>query len=298
MLSIKNDIVDKKECIDIYDTLCHIKNMNRANTNKHLDRLDKLTAILKSEGVITAQYLATELDVSTRTLFRDIAILRERGLPIDADKGRGGGIQLHRNWGVGRLTLENQEVIDLLLSLAIAESMNSHLFMTSLSSIKHKLMASFSAQQKDKLRTLRQRIHIGESATPDVLASYNNNLKENSSQVTSPQIPNPKITDPKKIGSQTAGTQSPLYNAFLFSKVVSIDYKDFHNVNTTRDIEPHYLYLSYPVWYILAWDKLREDFRIFRCDRIVNATLSEQNFDVRPLSDFNIVLTERHVNTL
>ncbi|WP_392385190.1 helix-turn-helix transcriptional regulator [Marinomonas primoryensis] len=255
--------------------MCHIKKMNRANTNKHLDRLDQLTAILKSEGAITAQSLATELGVSTRTLFRDVALLRERGLPIDADKGRGGGIQLHRSWGVGRLTLENQEVIDLLLSLAIAESMNSHLFMTSLSSIKHKLMASFSAQQKDKLRTLRQRIHIGESASPHVLASYNNNLKE------------AKIE-----------TQSPLYSAFLFSKVVSIDYKDFHNVSTTRNIEPHYLYLSYPAWYVLAWDTLRKDFRIFRCDRIENAILTEQSFDLRPLSDFNVVLTERNVRTL
>ncbi|MDE8601852.1 WYL domain-containing protein [Marinomonas sp. RSW2] len=278
----------EKECIDISDILCHIKKMNRANTKKHLDRLDQLTAILKSEGAMTVQRLSTELGVSTRTLFRDIALLRERGLPIDADKGRGGGIQLHRSWGVGRLTLENQEVIDLLLSLAIAESMNSHFFMTSLSSIKHKLMASFSAQQKDKLRTLRQRIHIGESASPHVLASYNDNLKENSAQTLSAQT-----TAPQKIE-----TQSPLYSAFLFSKAVSIDYKDFHNVSTTRDIEPHYLYLSYPAWYILAWDKLRKDFRIFRCDRIENAILTEQSFDLRPLSDFNVVLTERNVRTL
>tara|TARA_R110001583_G_scaffold195377_1_gene372421 strand:+ start:7432 stop:7545 length:114 start_codon:yes stop_codon:yes gene_type:complete len=35
-------------------------------------------------------------------------------------KGRGGGIKLHRNWGVGWLSLENQKIIDFIISLAIA----------------------------------------------------------------------------------------------------------------------------------------------------------------------------------
>ena len=95
-----------------------------------------------------------------------------------------------------------------------------------------------------------------------------------------------------------ADAQSALYAAFLFSNLISIEYKDIKNTHTRRDIEPHYLYLSYPVWYVLAWDRLREDFRIFRCDRIVNATLSDQDFEVRPLKDFYMLLTERKIVTL
>lgn len=61
--------------------------------------------------------LADEFGVSRRTLTRDIALLRDRGLPVDADRGRGGGVRVASTWGVGRLTLDYREAVDLLVSL-------------------------------------------------------------------------------------------------------------------------------------------------------------------------------------
>lgn len=251
--------------------------MSRANTYQRLDRLEQLTAILKADQALTIGYLAKEFQISRRTLFRDINILRERGLPIETDKGRGGGIRLHRNWGIGRLQLESQEIIDILLSLAIAESMNSTLFMGSLSSIKHKLMASFSTRQKESIQQLRQRIHIGEAAIPNLLASYNTNLADKQTQQLE---------------------LSALHDAFLFTKQLDIEYRDVKKQLSQRKIEPHYLYLSYPIWYILAWDTLRMDFRIFRCDRILSAKVCEEHFAVKPLKDFSEVLTKQRAMTL
>lgn len=248
--------------------------MTRANATKHLDRLEQLTAILKSEEALTSKIIAAELNISERTLFRDIGILRERGLPIEADKGRGGGIKLHRNWGVGRLSLESQEIIDLLISLAIAESMGPTLFMGNINTVRHKLMASFSPKQKEKIRQLRQRIHIGEQASPDVLQSFTT----------------------KK--HQTQATIETLHRAFLFNKRIAIVYQDFHDQETQRDIEAHYLYLGFPVWYLLAWDHLRKDVRIFRYDRIKKVDILPQEFTVRPLKDFNTILTKQNVSTL
>ena len=89
-----------------------------------------------------------------------------------------------------------------------------------------------------------------------------------------------------------------LQQAFLFTQHVEIDCIDMKNEQTKRVIQPHYLYLSYPIWYTLAWDTLRQDFRIFRCDRILTATLKTETFKVRPLSDFNAVLTRQNVVTL
>ncbi len=246
--------------------------MRRANTQSHMDRLETLTAMLKSEGALTVQHLAESLEVSERTLFRDIAILRERGLPIDADKGRGGGIKLNRHWGVGRLSLEHQEIIDVLISVAIAESMGSSLFLGSLSSIRHKLMASFSAKQKEQIQSLRQRIHIGDIASPDVLASYNTNVDSLSESFRE------SIAD--------------LYSGFLEHKTVVITYVDAVGCHTKREIEPHFLYLSYPVWYVVAVDQLREDFRIFRCDRIASTFKTSMAFGLRPLDDFASILSE------
>jgi predicted DNA-binding transcriptional regulator YafY len=248
--------------------------MNRANAKDRLDRLEQLTAILKSEDALTTKIIAAELNVSERTLFRDIGVLRERGLPIEADKGRGGGIKLHRNWGVGRLSLENQEMIDLLISLAIAESMGPTLFMGNINTVRHKLMASFSPKQKDKIHQLRQRIHIGEQASPDVLQSFS--MKKH----------------------ETNATIETLHTAFLFNQRLSIVYHDFHDQETQREIEAHYLYLGFPVWYLLAWDHLRNDVRIFRYDRIKKADILPQEFTLRPLKDFNAILTKQNVSTL
>lgn len=233
--------------------------MARINKHQHLERLDTLTALLKSDDFLTVGHIAKVLQVSERTLHRDIVILRDRGLPIEADKGRGGGIRLHRNWGVGRLTLSNQESIDLLMSLAIAEKMDSPLFMANLQSVRHKLMASFSSSQKYKIKQLRDRIRIGGSASPFVLTSYD-----------------PISYDGVK----------PLHRAFLLMNSVHIVYRDAENAFTERDIEPHYLYLNYPVWYVLAWDHLRKDLRVFRCDRIVASLVNDEQFSLRPFSEF------------
>src|SRR4030095_13703776 len=73
----------------------------------------------------TAAELAAELSVSVRTLHRDLALLRDLGIPIDSDRGRGGGLRLERGWSLGRVHLSESEAIGMLLSLTIAEKVGS-----------------------------------------------------------------------------------------------------------------------------------------------------------------------------
>lgn len=233
--------------------------MKKTNTHSHLSRLDKLTSLLKSDDFLTAKDLSKALGISTRTLYRDINLLRERGLPIDADKGRGGGIKLHQNWGIGRLNLSNSETVDLLISLAIAQKMNSSLFMENLKSIHYKLLALLSPKQKLKINKLRERIRIGTSASPLVLESFELSEKQETKSLST---------------------------AFIYQKKLHIKYEDENKIVSTRQIEPHYLYLNYPVWYIFAWDHLRNDFRTFRCDRILNSRIEEGSFKLRHFDDF------------
>src|SRR5262245_58935328 len=91
--------------------LRHISMMARADTHDRLERLDRLASRLKADGLVTVAAIAAEFGVSRRTLARDLAILRDRGLPVEADRGRGGGIRLHREWGVGRLVLSYREAV-------------------------------------------------------------------------------------------------------------------------------------------------------------------------------------------
>ena len=237
--------------------------MAQKTTLSRLQRLEHITAQLKSDETVIVSDIAKDVGVSTRTISRDIQILRDQGLPIDADRGRGGGVRLHWSWGIGRLNLSHAEAIDLLISLAVAEQMKSPLLMANLATVRRKLMASFSPSTKHKLNQLKKRILIGESASPFVLSAF---------------------SPPKTAIVKT------LHEAFLIAQSLHIRYRAENGRTTERVIEPHYLLLSYPVWYVLAWDHLRHDIRSFRCDRITQAKLDGRTFRLRSLGDFQTAI--------
>lgn len=245
--------------------------MTRENTYDRLNRLDLLASRLKEDELMTIGMLAAEFGVSRRTLSRDIAILRNRGLPIEADAGRGGGIRIHRTWGVGRLSLNYQEAIELLFSIAIAEKLEAPwLFMNS-ASIKRKLTASFSSTLRDRIRGLRQRIHVGGTTSAQILSSF-----------TPPQ------TD----------CMAAIFQAFLEMRTLKMTYMDVDGNHSERTIEPHHLLLCNPVWYLYAWDGEKNALRCFRCDRITGASLEETSFPERPYHLFEDAITSMGAATI
>jgi len=233
--------------------------MKRASTKGRLQRLEFITTRLKSGEALIMSQIADEIGVSVRTLSRDIQILRDQGLPIEADRGRGGGIRLHWRWGIGRVNLNYSEAIALLVSLAVAEQMKSPLLMANLGSVRRKLTASFSPSMKHKVNQLKSRILIEESASPFVLSTFS---------------------------TPRAGVVEKLHQAFLLMSRMTIHYCSENGSKTKRTIEPHYLLLSYPVWYVLAWDHLRGDIRTFRCDRIESLHVLDDGFYLRKLVQF------------
>ncbi len=68
-------------------------------------------------------------------------------------------------------------------------------------------------------------------------------------------------------------------------RCIAIKYVDQNGVRTSRTIEPQFLYLSAPVWYVLSWDRLRKAVRYFRIDRIRSVKPVDATFrlaDPRP----------------
>lgn len=233
--------------------------MNRSSANERIERLEQLKSLLKSGEPLTARDIAQELQISVRTVNRDIDVLRGQGVPIEAERGRGGGIRLHRHWGVGRVNFNYPEAVDLLITLAIAQQMKSPIFMANLEAIRRKLFASLSPQMKEKVKNLKRRVLIMPSASLRVLSSFSSPRRDIAEQ---------------------------LHQAFLMQQRITMQYKAIDEAITTRTIEPHFFLLSYPVWYILAWDLLRRDIRTFRCDRIQSIEVLDHEFQLLPVSRF------------
>lgn len=233
--------------------------MERSSTLDRLQRLELLKSRLKSGEPTTIKDLGEEFGVSARTLNRDIDILREQGVPVEADRGRGGGVRLNVRWGVGRINLNYAEAVDLLITLAVAEQLKSPFFMTHLKGIRQKLNASFSPSMKERVNSLKRRILIAPSASIDVLTGA---------------LPLKR------------GVTDQLHQAFLMRQCVEMRYRAKNNNLTERIIQPHFLLLTSPIWYVLAWDELRDEVRTFRCDRIMSLRANSREFKLLPLSTF------------
>ncbi len=221
--------------------------------------MEMLAVQLKQDAHCTVGDLALRHGVSTRTIARDLSLMRDQGMQIDADRGRGGGVRLNQNWGVGRMNLTYGEAVDLLISIAVAEQMKSPLFLANLGAVRRQLVASFSPGKRNKVNRLKSRILIGVTASTYVQASAN--------------------APPKRV-------VQALHHAFVDQQVLAIRYRGEDGAISKRQIEPHYLLLKYPIWYVIAFDHLRAQARVFRCDRLLAAEITGTQFKLWPKERF------------
>ena len=224
--------------------------------------MELLAVRLKQDAHCTVSDLARQFGVSERTISRDLSLMRDQGMQIDADRGRGGGVRLDRNWGVGRINLAYSEAVDLLISLAVAEQMKSPMFLANLDSVRRQLVASFSPAKRDTVEHLKSRILVGVTASTYVQAG-----------TASP--PKPVV--------------QALHQAFTDQEMLEIRYQREDGETSKRIIEPHYLLLKYPVWYVVGFDHLRKAPRTFRCDRILAASRTGTHFHLLPKEDFPLM---------
>ena len=123
------------------------------------DRLLSLLMLLQTRGRMTAQALADELEVSVRTVYRDIEALSGAGVPIYADRGPGGGCALVDNYRTKLTGLHEGEVRALfvagvpgaLADLGLAADLKAALL---------KLLAALPAERRGEDKWVRQRIFL------------------------------------------------------------------------------------------------------------------------------------------
>lgn len=204
-------------------------------------RQDAIVRSLRRNGTSTIGELARDVGASRRTVLRDIAALRDEGFVIHSEPGRGGGVQLDPQSVQATARLSVPEIFALLISVASMRAARNLPFSGLADSGLAKIEKSLPS---DKLRDLRRFL--------DCLW-------------VGPLAPQVDISDLGEMDPELLPAFEP---AFLNRLQLRFHYRDAGGKATERQVEPQAMLILPPLWYLVAWDPSREDFRHFRMDRI------------------------------
>ncbi|MFB6583619.1 helix-turn-helix transcriptional regulator [Streptomyces sp. NPDC056402] len=222
-------------------------------------RLLSLLSLLQARRDWPSALLAERLDVSPRTVRRDVDRLRELGYPIVAFKGPDGGYRLDAGTELPPLLFDDEQAVALAIALQIATTTGA--------GIEEAAMRALTTVRQVMPARLRRRI--------DAL------------QVTAVERPAPQ-PDPQ-VESSALMTLSAAVHA---REVLRFDYAPASPpgddgldpaATPPRRVQPHHLVTWGGRWYLLAWDLDREDWRTFRADRITPRIPTGPRFTPREL---------------
>jgi predicted DNA-binding transcriptional regulator YafY len=210
-----------------------------------IKRISRLTAILtqlQSRQLLTAKYLADKFSVSVRTIYRDIRALEQAGVPIITEEGKGYSLMEH--YRLPPVMFTESEAYALITAEQLVLKNKDASFIKEYSEAVAKIKAVLKQNVKDKADLLAERVQFRQN------------------------------TDNGTTSNHLSALQYALTNSIL----IEIDYTNEDNINTTRIIEPFALINTLENWLLLAWCRLRNEFRFFRLDRIEKLELRTEKF--------------------
>lgn len=207
---------------------------------RRADRLFQIIQNLRGGRLVTAKMLAERLEVSERTIYRDIADLQSTGVPVDGEAGV--GYILREGFDLPPLMFVRDEIVALVAGARMVRAFGG---------------AAMARAAEEAL------IKIGAVIPPALQAR----LK--AVEVHAPGI---LMSDVQR------ALVDFLENAVASRAVVSLGYADVDGQTTERFVRPLGLWFWGKVWTFVAWCELRNDFRAFRIDRIRYASDSARSF--------------------
>lgn len=204
-------------------------------------RHDAIIRTLRRTSVATVDELAVEVGVSRRTVLRDIGALRDQGFVIHSECGPGGGLQLDPRSVQTASQLSVVEVFALLISVATMRGARTFPFSQLADSGLAKIERALPPEKVRELRALLDCLHVGRLSP---------------------------LQDISGVGRVDPALLPAFELAFFQQRLLRFDYEDSKGVRTEREVEPQAMLILPPLWYLVAWDPGREDFRRFRMDRI------------------------------
>lgn len=208
-------------------------------------RLSRLTAIitqLQSKRIVTAKHLADKHNVSVRTIYRDIRTLEKSGIPIVTEEGKGYSIMEGYHLPPVLFTEDEANALITVEQLMIHNKDQS--FSENVSSALEKIKAILRYSQKGNADLLAERVYFGGHQNQE---KTSNNLMQIQSAITNYQV-------------------------------LNIAYRSSKGEKTTRSIEPFAIYSIHGNFLLIAFCRLRNNFRAFRIDFIEKLTLENETF--------------------
>ncbi|MFC3979503.1 helix-turn-helix transcriptional regulator [Streptosporangium jomthongense] len=218
-------------------------------------RLLALLSLLQARRDWPGALLAERLDISARTVRRDVDRLRELGYPIVATKGPDGGYRLEAGTDLPPLLFDDEQAVALAVALQTAAMSGA--------GIEEAAVRALNTVRQVMPARLRHRI--------DTL------------RITTVERPGSRTDSPTDSGVIMA-----LSAAVHACQVLRFDYSPHRGDDggewpPPRRVQPHHLVSRGGHWYLVAWDLDREDWRTFRADRITPRAPTGPRFTPREL---------------
>ncbi len=219
-----------------------------------MNRIDRLTAILiqlQSKKIVKAEEIALRFEISLRTVYRDVKALMEAGVPIGSEAGT--GYFIVDGYHLPPVMFSQEEASAMMMAGKLVERMTDQSVRVAFDNALHKIKSVLNTAQKDYLESLQDHIEV---------------LK-------------PKMNLP----TQSGNFLTDLQKALAIKQVIELHY--FSNTQselTLREVEPIGLFYYSAAWHLIAWCRLRNGFRDFRCDRIKELKATGTTFEPRNIS--------------
>ncbi len=216
----------------------------------HLSRLLAILTLLKSKRMITGTALAKKFGVSLRTIYRDIRKLEASGVPIITVEGK--GYRIMDGYTIAPIMFNEMEVNALITAEQLIAKTNDDSLIEHFQQTLQKIKAVFKSSLQSQGELLERKMLV---------------FKNNSDAIKTTSL-------------------SYIQMAIVNFNVIKMHYKAPNKEITHRSVEPLALYSYEEKWIVVAWCRLRKDYRAFRLDRIqqfkiLDEVFEDRNFDLR-----------------
>ena len=208
-----------------------------------IDRMLGITVMLLNKDRVSAREIAEKYEVSVRTIYRDIEAINMAGIPVVAHSGINGGFGIMKNFKLDRQLLTFQDMLSILSAL---KGINTTLEDRDLDTAIEKITNLVPREKTPELQQYLQ--HVSVDIQP---WGYRERQKK---------------------------YVKVIHNAIVDLKLIEFTYNNSKGEIVKRIVEPMTLLFKGYAWYLFAYCRLKNDYRLFRLSRIKNLELTDTTF--------------------